>query len=551
MNQKEPILQESHVQNSGRGFFIFSSLVIEKVAIFLIGLLVLLPIIPLLISWLKLDLSLWQHLWQTQLWSLLKNTLLLSLLVGLGAFILGVSLAWIIVIYDFPGRKILQWGLMLPLAIPPYILAFVFLGFSDFGGPLYSLFNTFGISSKLIPDLRHPTGVALVFILSLYPYIYLLMRTALLRRGQSNYESARTLGYTKFSAFWRLVVPMTRPAWIAGLALVLMETLADFGAVAIFNFDTFTTAIYKSWFSLFSLQTAAQLASILLLIVLLALFTERWARGHSRYTQTDAQHQQFRKKLTGFKGFLVQAVAWLVFVIAFILPLVQLVYWAITTTGYGQTIVELLMNTVQLALLATIATLIVAIVAVFAQRVLELKQAFSRKWQLVSEIAAIGYALPGTVLAVGVVLSFNWIESSLNFSSNQWLAGGVFALIFAYVVRFLRIAQGPISSSMAQIKPSIIEASMSLGADKKERLFRVYIPLLRPGVFTAMLLVFVEVMKEMPATLLLRPFGWDTLSVRIYELTSEGEWQLAALPAVMLVTIGVLPVIYLIKKSES
>ncbi len=475
--------------------------------------------------------------------------MLLSLLVGIGSFVLGVSLAWLVVIYDFPGRKILQWCLMLPIAIPPYILAFVFLGFTDFGGVLHQFLDSLGLGIHWLPDIRNSLGVAIVFILSLYPYVYLLMRASLLKKGRTSYESALTLGYNRQEAFWKLIIPMTRPAWIAGLALVLMETLADFGTVSIFNYDTFTTAIYKSWFGLFSLETAAQLASILLLIVLLALFSERWGRGNSSYQESGQEFTQFRKKLTGKSGVLAQLFAWAVASLAFILPLLQLIYWSLTSSGYGQTVLELLTNTLLLALMATMFTLSVALLMVFAERMVTRNDNLLHRWQLASEVGLSGYALPGTVLAVGVVLSFNTIEGWL--SEGQWLTGGIFVLLFAYMVRFLRIAQGPMANSMAQIKPSIIEASMSLGANKKERLVRVYIPLLRPGVLTAMLLVFVEVMKEMPATLLLRPFGWDTLSVRIYELTSEGEWQLAALPAVLLVAVGILPVIYLIRKSES
>ncbi|NVJ67867.1 MAG: iron ABC transporter permease [Gammaproteobacteria bacterium] len=505
--------------------------------------------LPLFWAWDSVDSNLWQHLWQTQLWTLLKNTLVLSLLVGAGAFALGIWLAWLVVIYEFRGRKVLQWCLMLPIAIPPYILAFVFLGFTDFGGALHQTYKLAGIPVNWLPDLRNSIGVAIVFILSLYPYVYLLMRAALIKKGRTSYESAQTLGYSKRAAFWKLIIPMTRPAWIAGLALVLMETLADFGAVSIFNYDTFTTAIYKSWFGLFSLETAAQLASILLLIVFLALFSERWVRGQSRYQETGQEFNQFRKPLVGFAGMLAKIGAWSVAACAFILPLIQLIYWALTSTGYGQTVHELLLNTLLLALMATGFTLLVALLMVFAQRPLALNKKKQSFWQFTSEISLSGYALPGTVLAVGVVLSFNAIESFLG--ASQLVTGGIMVLIFAYMVRFLRIAHSPIANAMQQIKPSLIEAAMSLGASKKERFYRVYIPLLRPGVLTALLMVFVEVMKEMPATLLLRPFGWDTLSVRIYELTSEGEWQLAALPAVMLVAIGILPVIYLIRKSES
>lgn len=533
---------------------------IDRFAALIILLTILIPFVPLFAAWWQVDPELWAHLWKTQLVDLLSNTLLLALFVGLGSFILGVGLAWLVVIYEFRGRKILQWGLMLPLAIPPYILAFVLLGFVDFQGPLESLLLSLGI--RWLPEVRNTFGVAIVFILSLYPYVYLLMRAALLKNGRNDYESALCLGYSKIAAFWKLIIPLTRPAWIAGLALVLMETLADFGAVSIFSYDTFTTAIYKSWFGFFSPATAAQLASILLLFVALAIFSEKWGRGKSRFVQAGIKLNQHRQGLRGWKGWLAQSIAWTIFSLGFLLPLIQLVYWVSKTSNKASSSVsDLLGHTITLAIVAALLTLLVAAIIVWAQKNSQQRAAnnsLSSKreswWQLGFETSLIGYALPGTVLAVGIMLGLNLIDQGYNQLTGhkgQWLAGTLVAMLIAYVIRFLRIAHGPLANSMAQIKPSIIEASMSLGASKFERLTRVYIPLLRPGVLTAVLLVFVEVMKEMPATLLLRPFGWDTLAVRIYELTSEGEWQLAALPALLLVVIGIAPVIYLIKKSES
>ena len=494
-------------------------------------------------------------MWQTELPELFSNTLILIALVGSASFLLGVGLAWLIVMYDFPGRNILQWGLMLPLAIPPYILAFVLLGFTDFGGPLQQLLFAMGLGIEWLPDMRNPVGVAMVFTLTLYPYVYLLMRSALQRKGRSSYESARTLGYSKVAAFWRLVLPLTRPAWVAGLALVLMETLADFGAVSIFNFNTFTTAVYKSWYGFYSHNTAAQLACLLLLFVSLAVMAEKWGRGKGRYDQSGAALKQYRQKLSGFWGLVAQIGAWLVFAMGFILPVIQLLFWVVTNfEHHTEGTMDLLLNTVLLAVLAASLTLIVAGVMVWAQRQKQSKPAESSKTHsFMTEFSQLGYAIPGTVLAVGIMMALNvidsWIADILN-DESQWLAAGLFALLLAYVIRFLRIGFGPLSSSMGQIKPSIVETAGILGAGKRERLFRVYIPLLRPGVLTALLLVFVEVMKEMPATLILRSYGWDTLAIRIYELSSEGQWETTALPAVMLVAVGIIPVILLIKKSE-
>lgn len=543
-------LSKNHALPKTHGFF---SLSLGKLTLLLAVLLIAIPLFPLFTAWADVDSDIWQHLWQTQLATLILNTLSLATLVLIGVFLLGVWLAWLVTLYEFPGRKVLQWALMLPLAIPPYILAFVALGFTDFGGPLQTMIETFGGSAKQLPDIRNTFGVAIIFILCFYPYVYLLTRAALLKKGRSSYESARTLGYSKAAAFWKLIIPMTRPAWMAGLALVLMETLADFGAVAVFNYDTFTTAIYKSWFDLYSLNSAAQLASILLLFVMLALISERWGRGAERYTQSGSELSKFRKPLKGWLGLCSQIGAWFVCALAFILPIIQLIFWSAKNIAAGQGLYKqdahLISNTVQLSLFATVTIMLIALCLVFVQHQLALRKKLSKFWSFISEFNLMGYALPGTVLAVGVVIGFNAIEDGLGLS-EPLISGGIFALLFAYAVRFLRMAHNPLHNAMGQIKPTIIESSKLLGADKTERFWRVYLPLIRPGALTALLLVFVEVMKEMPATLLLRPMNWDTLAVRIYELTSEGEWERAALPAVLLVLVGILPVIYLIRKTE-
>ncbi|WP_227592947.1 ABC transporter permease [Kangiella spongicola] len=522
---------------------------LPAILLFLVFVICVLPLIPLVASWANVEADLWSHLWQTELPELFSNTIVLILLVGSGSFLLGVGLAWLIVMYDFRGRNILQWGLMLPLAIPPYILAFVLLGFTDFGGPLQKLLFSMGLGIGWLPDMRNPFGVALVFTLTLYPYVYLLMRSALQRKGRSSYESARTLGYGKIAAFWRLVLPLTRPAWVAGLALVLMETLADFGAVSIFNYNTFTTAVYKSWYGFYSHNTAAQLACLLLLFVSLAVMAEKWGRGKGRYEQSGAALKQYRQELSGLWGLLAQIGAWSVFALGFVLPVIQLLVWAISSfEQHTEGTIELLLNTVTLAIMAAVLTLVVAGVMVWSQR-----QKQTKTRGVMSEFSQLGYAIPGTVLAVGIMMVLNvidsWIADIVN-EQSQWLATGLFALMLAYVIRFLRIGFGPLSSSMGQIKSSIVETAGILGAGKRERLFRVYIPLLRPGVLTALLLVFVEVMKELPATLILRTYGWDTLAIRIYELSSEGQWETTALPAIMLVAVGIIPVFLLIKKSE-
>jgi iron(III) transport system permease protein len=521
--------------------------------VFVIAALVLLPLSVLLLSWQSIDAQIWSHLWDTQMPRLLGNTLTLIVGVGIGVTLLGVSLAWLTSLCEFPGRRWLDWALMLPFAIPAYVLAFVFVGLLDFAGPVQTLLREwFGMGLRL-PRVRSTGGVIIVLILVFYPYVYLLARTAFLAQGKGLMEAARVLGQSPWQAFWRVALPMARPAIGAGVALALMETLADFGAVSVFNFDTFTTAIYKTWYGFFSLSTAAQLASLLLLVVMVVLYGERRARGASR-----ASNERPRVKalyhLRGPKAWLASGWCMLVFACAFVIPMLQLVvwFWQRGRFDLDERYSGLILHTLYLGAMAALITVSVALVLAFARR-----QAPTTAIRAGVSLANLGYALPGSVLAVSIMLAFSYLDRELVIPVSGWLGGAgkplllgsLSALLLAYLVRFIAVAYGPLENSLARIRPSLPEAARSLGVSGPRLFIKVYLPLLLPGTLSAALLVFVDVLKEMPATLLMRPFGWDTLAVRIFEMTSEGEWARASLPALTLVLVGLLPVIGLIRRS--
>ncbi|MFV3413461.1 ABC transporter permease [Pseudomonas nitroreducens] len=520
---------------------------------FAVAALVLLPISVLLLSWAEIDREIWSHLWETQMTRLLGNTLVLVAGVGVGVTLLGVSLAWLTSLCEFPGRRWLDWALMLPFAVPAYVLAFVFVGLLDFSGPVQTLLREWFGSGLRLPRVRSTGGVITVLVLVFYPYVYLLARTAFLAQGRGLMEAARVLGLSPLAAFWRVALPMARPAIGAGLALAVMETLADFGTVSVFNFDTFTTAVYKTWYGFYSLSSATQLASLLLLFVMLVLLGERYSRGRSG-VPNERPRGAALYRLRGWKAFAASAWCLLVFACAFVIPVLQLLVWVWQKGRFDldERYWGLILHSLYLGGFAAVLTVAVALLLAFARRLSPTPAVRSAVG-----ISNLGYALPGSVLAVAIMLAFSWLDnhavipvsSALGGAGKPLLLGSLGALLVAYLIRFMAVAYNPLEGALARIRPSLPEASRSLGVGGAGLFFRVYLPLLLPGALSAALLVFVDVLKEMPATLLMRPFGWDTLAVRVFEMTSEGEWARAALPALTLVLVGLFPVIGLIRRS--
>jgi iron(III) transport system permease protein len=521
-----------------------------RLAAFAIAALVTFPLLVVLSSVFAPADEVWRHLAQTVLGDLLLNTLWLVLGVAAGTAVLGVGLAWLTAVCEFPGRRIFDWALMLPLAIPAYVTAFVAVALLDYTGPLQTAMRaTLPETWAVLPPIRSRGGVIVVMSLALYPYVYLLARQAFLTQGKRAMEAAQALGHGRWAGFFRLAVPMARPWIVGGLALVVMETLADFGTVSVFNYDTFTTAIYKAWFGLFSLTAAAQLASVLIVIVFGLLIAEHVWRGSARYA-TGGKHDQTAERipLSGLAAWLAFGACAGVLSVAFIVPVSRLAIWGATriASDLDRRAIGFLWHSMFLGAVAAILTCACAVVLAFAQR------RGNGAVAVATRVATLGYALPGSVLAVGIFIPLAWLDRqvAVGFQAiyqevGLVILGTPLAMILAYLARFLAAGFGPIDSAMQRVTPNLEEAARGLGVSGRRLLQRVHLPIIRSGVLTAATLVFVDVMKEMPATLMTRPFGWDTLSVRIFELTSEGQWEQAALPALALVLAGLLPVMLL------
>jgi iron(III) transport system permease protein len=487
---------------------------------------------------------------------LLRNTFWLVIGVSCGTVLLGVSLAWLTAICEFPGRAFFSWALLLPLAMPAYVLAFVTLGLFDYAGPVQSQLRHWFGSSSWFPDIRSTGGVVTVLTLVFYPYVYLLSRNAFLTQGKRMLEAAESLGCGPWRAFFLVILPMARP-WIAGgTLLVIMESLADFGAVSIFNYDTFTTAIYKAWFGFFSLPVAAQLASCLVLLVFVILVAEQRMRSRMRFSEGRQSAVGERIRLGGWRRWCASAYAFAVLGIAFLLPLLQLLRWSLEVLRQELSVryIGLIGHTLLLGLSAALLICSCALLLAYTSR-----RHPDPLTRTLVRLANLGYALPGTVLAVGIFIPVAALDNTLidlfrrlfSIDTGQLLQGTLVIMLLAYLVRFMAAGFKAIDGAMHRVTPSIDEAARLAGYRGLRLLARIHLPMLRGGLLTAFTLVSVDVMKEMPITLMTRPFGWDTLAVKIYELTSEGEWERAALPALILLLCGLIPIIFLMRTSES
>ena len=528
----------------------------SHVAAALIASLTLVPLLVLLAQFLVPQPEIWSHLREWVLPRVLANTFWLLLGVMAGVLALGIPLAWLTAVCEFPGRRVFRWALLLPLAMPAYVLAFVHVGLWDYTGPIQTLLRALFGDSLQLPSVRSRLGVIVVMSCAFYPYVYLLARSAFLTQGRRALEVAASLGLSPWQGFWRVALPLARPALVAGATLALMETLADFGTVSVFNYDTFTTAIYQSWFALYSLPAAAQLASLLTVTVLLLMLAERRLRAERRYgNSTRASAPLPRMRLRGARAWLATGFCLLVLLLAFLVPLAQLLFWAVERWS-DDIDLRLLGFTGRSLLLSLLAALLVTAVALLLAYLQRLQR--DRIMHTLARLGTLGYAIPGTVLAVGFFLPLAWLDNQLIALAHAFggeghalLRGGLLTMLLAYLVRFLAVAHEPLDSGLARISLYQDDAARSLGYTGWRLLRTVHLPQLKPALLTALLMVFVDVMKEMPITLMTRPFGWDTLAVRVFEMTSEGQWDRAALPAVAIVLAGLLPVWLLIRQSET
>jgi iron(III) transport system permease protein len=496
----------------------------------------------------------WDHLAATVLPDYIVNTVYLAAIVGVGVFTLGVGTAWLVTMCRFPGRRAFEWLLILPLAFPAYVIAYAYTDFLQHPGPVQTLLREatgWGPRAYWFPEIRSIEGAGLMFTLVLYPYVYLLTRTAFLNQSICVLEVSRTLGRSAWQSFRQVALPLARPAIATGVALALMETLADFGTVYHFGVQTFTTGIYRSWFSMGDRIAAAQLAASLLGLVLLLLLLERWQRGRAQYFQTSRRYQQLPGyTLTGWRKWGAVAACSLPVGLGFALPLALLV--ELHATGghafFGTRYIELVFNSFTLSGVAAALAVALALLMAYAARMRP--SALTRG---ANRMASLGYAVPGSIIAVGILIplaSFDnaldaWMRATFGVSTGLLLTGSIAALIFAYLVRFMAVALNTVDSSLAKITPSMDDAARTLGAGSGRTLRRVHAPLLRGGLLTAALIVFVDVMKELPATLIMRPFDFDTLAIQAHRLAADERLSEAATPSLAIAVVGLLPVILL------
>ena len=496
----------------------------------------------------------WSHLAATVLPSYVANTLVLCAGVALGTVLIGVGTAWLVSMHQFPGRALFEWALVLPLAMPAYVMAYTYTDLLQFVGPVQTWLRAaldWQAGDYWFPDVRTVGGAALMFVFVLYPYVYLLARAAFLERASGMLEVGRSLGYGPWRSFFRISLPLARPAVAAGATLALMETLADYGTVSYFAVQTFTTGIYRAWFSLGDRVAAAQLAGALLGVVALVLFLERWSRGRARFNNTTGRNRpQPGQRLRGGAAAAAALACLLPLALGFLLPAGVLLKMALDggDAEFGARFIELARNSFLLAALTAGIAVLLALLLAYAGRLSRhpLLRAASRT-------VSLGYAVPGSVIAVGVLIPVtrldHWlaqlVQAAGGANPGLLLTGGVAALVYAYLVRFLTVSLRTVEAGLGQITPSMDDAARSLGHSQLATLRRVHLPLLGGSMLTAALLVFVDVMKELPATLVMRPFNFDTLATQAYTLASDERLAEASTASLMIVAVGLLPLLVL------
>lgn len=544
----------STLQSSNNHRSLFSSLNRWNTSIVLIALLMALPVIIVAAFFFQPFNENWQHLVDYLLADYVTNSLILMVGVSVGVLSMGIITAWLTSMVEFPGRRFLSWALLLPLAIPAYIIAYTYTGMLDFAGPVQSALRDWfgwGAQDYWFPEFRSMGGAIMMLSLVLYPYVYMMARAAFLEQSICVLEASRTLGNSPYQSFYRVALPLARPAIVTGLSLALMETLADYGTVQYFGIDTFTTGIFRTWFGVGDSTTAAQLAAMLLGFVFALMLLEKWSRKRARFHHTSNKYSTIQRyQLSGWKALLVFIACFLPLFFGFIIPALQLLIWTFTTAEevIDASFFILVGNSLMLAALAAIIAVSIALLLGYGKR---LKPSPAIKSSV--NVAAMGYAVPGTVIAVGVMVPFAWFDNTLDswmrehfdISTGLLFSGTLVALLFAYTVRFLAVSIQAIDAGLGKIKPTMDDAGRSLGLSPFGVLRKIHMPIMRSTVLTALLLVFVDVLKELPATLIMRPFNFNTLAVRAYEMAADERLPDAGAPALMIVLVGIIPVILL------
>lgn len=495
----------------------------------------------------------WNHLLTYVLSSYVFNSLFLIFGVSIIASILGVGSAWIVSNYNFLGKSFFEWALILPLAVPPYILAYTFTGLFDSYGSANNLVRElFSLNSNYIffPNIRNIYGAIIVFSFTLYPYIYLATRMALINQSRSILEVGKTLGLNKLGIVFKLALPMIRPAIIAGLMLVIMETLSDFGAVEHFAIPTFTTGIFRTWYGLYDLQTAMQLSSLLLIFVIFFIFIERLSRKNISYTSGSPIYGEIMKvKLKGYKNILAFLICLIPLLVGFVLPILELSNWAINykLDFFNEDFLKNSANTIYLAVIAAIFCTFLTLLMNFSIRVQKNNFLF-----FMSSSLTLGYAIPGLILAIGIMQIFNFLDNYF-FSTlfNFVLTGSILGLVVAYIIKAYALSNSVIEPAYLRVSPYMDDIAKTLNASNLKLLKNIHLPLLKTSFLTSIVLVISEVIKELPATLILRPFNFDTLAVSTYIYASEERMYEAAAPSIAIVLVGLIPIYFLTKTIRS
>ncbi|NJN30305.1 MAG: iron ABC transporter permease [Synechococcales cyanobacterium RM1_1_8] len=529
----------------GRDFWVSQG---WNLAVLAIAALVLLPVLVVLSSVFVNASGIWGHLATTVLPRYIGNSLALMVGVGAGVTFIGVSTAWLVTLCRFPGQRLFEWALLLPLAAPAYLLAYTYTDMLDYFGPVQSLLRqVFGwesIQDYWFPQVRSLPGAIAMLSLTLYPYVYLLARVAFLEQSVRTLEASRSLGCGPWRSFFTIALPLARPAIVAGLALALMETLNDFGTVQYFGVDSFTSGIYRTWFGMGERVAATQLSAVLMLFILALVWGEGWSRRQAKFYQCDSPRQRLPGYGLGlFQALGAIALCALPIALGIVIPGLYLLQLAITqaTDSLNGEFWALGRHSLSLAIATAGLGLFMALVVAYGLRLNP-----SPSLRFGARLAAMGYAVPGAVIAVGLLIPLGRLDQMLDRLGLGWALGGTaIALVLAYLVRFLAVAFNTLETSLQQIKPSFDQASRSLGQGPTQTLLKIHMPLMTSGMLTAVMLVFVDVMKELPATLAMRPFNFDTLAIRVYQYASDERLAEASAPALAILLVGLLPVMVL------
>ena len=497
----------------------------------------------------------WRHLAETVLTRYIVNSLWLMIGVGTGTLVIGVATAWLVTMCRFRGRPTFEWALLLPMAVPAYVIAYTYTGLFEFAGPVQGyLRDSFALAKGdyWFPEIRSIGGAIAMMTLVLYPYVYLLSRIAFLEQSVSVLEVSRTLGCNPWRSFFSVALPLARPGIAAGVALALMETLNDFGTVQYFAVDNFTTGIFRTWFGMGEPEAATQLAATLMIFIFALVLIERLSRGRGRVRHTTSRYRALPSyQLTGAKSAAATTACFLPIFLGFLLPGAVLLDWTVETADrmIDARFFTYAANSFSLAAIASLLAVAIALAMVYGLRLSQQNKVMV----FAARVASMGYAVPGAVIAVGVLLPFAWFDTVLNdwlqagfdVSPGLVFSGTIFAVIFAYLVRFLAISLNTVEASLDKVTTSMDDASRTLGRKPGNTLLSVHLPMIYGSLLTAGILVFVDVMKELPATLFLRPFNFDTLAVRTYQLASDERLADASSSALAIVLVGVVPVVML------